>query len=117
MATNYVQDGDILTIDAGATVSAGGLVGVGAIFGVALSDMVSGTAGPVIVEGVVEAPKTTANVVAAGDILNYDASVGELTSAATAAAGDITGAAVAVAASDGTTATVNAKILQGGTAS
>src|ERR1043165_9145053 len=56
---NFVQPGNVLDLDPGATVasSTGHLFGA-ALFGVAAVDAVSGTASAFIIEGVVEIAKT-----------------------------------------------------------
>jgi predicted RecA/RadA family phage recombinase len=69
----YVQDGDVLDLDAGATVAAGtGFLFGAALFGVALQAAVSGTASPFIVRGVVTIAKTSALAIAIGDRLFWD---------------------------------------------
>lgn len=70
----YVQDGDTLDLDPGATVPAGtGHLFGAALFGIALSDAVSGTASAFLVEGVVDIAKTAALAVSVGDRLFWDA--------------------------------------------
>lgn len=71
---NYVQDGDTLTLDPGATVAAGtGKMFGTALFGVAKVDAVSGTASAFQCSGVVEIAKTSALAISVGDVLYWDA--------------------------------------------
>ena len=68
MASNFVQEGQTLTLAPGAAVAngAGYLFGAG-LFGVALTAVASGVAGPFITEGVVTLAKTSALAIAVGD--------------------------------------------------
>ena len=71
---NFVQDGDVLVLDPGATVPAGtGCLFGAALFGVACVDAVSGTASAFITEGVVTIAKTSALAISIGDRLFWDA--------------------------------------------
>lgn len=82
---NYVQEGEVLTLDPGSTVAAGtGKLFGAALFGVAKVDAVSGTASAFQVRGVVEIAKTSALAISVGDRLFWDAgnSVVNKTSAA-----------------------------------
>ncbi len=69
---NYVQAGDTLDLDPGATVPAGtGRLFGAALFGVACVDAVSGTASPFQITGVVEIAKTSALAISVGDVLYW----------------------------------------------
>lgn len=71
---NFVQSGDVLDLDPGATVAAGtGHLFGAALFGVAAVDAVSGTASSFVVEGVVTIAKTSALAISVGDRLFWDA--------------------------------------------
>lgn len=71
---NYVQTGDILDLDPGATVAAGtGHLFGAALFGVATVNAVSGTASSFKTEGVVTIAKTSALAISVGDRLFWDA--------------------------------------------
>lgn len=71
---NFVQDGNILDLDPGATVAAGtGCLFGAALFGVAAVDAVSGTKSAFVVSGVVDIAKTSALAIAVGDRLYWDA--------------------------------------------
>lgn len=70
---NYVQAGDTLTLDPGATVPSGtGRLFGAALFGVAAVDAVSGTASAFQCSGVVTIAKTSALAIAVGDVLYWD---------------------------------------------
>jgi predicted RecA/RadA family phage recombinase len=82
---NYVQQGDILDLDPGATVAAGtGHLFGAALFGVAITDAVSGTPSSFVVEGVVTIAKTSALAIAVGDRLFWDATNSVVNKTATA---------------------------------
>jgi predicted RecA/RadA family phage recombinase len=69
----YVQDGDTLDLDPGATVAAGtGFLFGASLFGVAIVDAVSGTKSAFRCEGVVTIAKTSALAIAVGDRLFWD---------------------------------------------
>lgn len=71
---NFVQEGDVLDLDPGATVAAGtGKLFGTALFGVAAVDAVSGTASAFITSGVVTIAKTSALAIAVGDVLYWNA--------------------------------------------
>jgi predicted RecA/RadA family phage recombinase len=72
--TTFVQKGDVLDLDPGATVASGtGHLFGAALFGVAAVDAVNGTKSAFIVEGVVTIAKTSALAIAVGDRLFWDA--------------------------------------------
>lgn len=71
---NFVQEGDVLDLDPGATVASGvGHLFGTALFGVACVDAVSGTASAFQTKGVVEIAKTSALAISVGDVLYWDA--------------------------------------------
>lgn len=93
MSKNYVQEGDVIQYTAGANIAAGAVVAIGQILGVALVDIANGETGSVAIEGVFSVPKVSGAVIAQGESLTWDVSAGAFDdNAATAAAGDITGA-------------------------
>jgi predicted RecA/RadA family phage recombinase len=70
----FVQPGDVLDLDAGATVASGtGHLFGAALFGVATVDAISGTPSSFIVRGVVTIAKTSALAIVVGDRLFWDA--------------------------------------------
>lgn len=112
MTTRYVQPGKVLDHIAAAAITSGDLVGVGPLLGVALSDIANGATGSIQVSGVFSLPKAT-GALSAGALINYDASADNMTGSATAATGDITGAAVVTTAAASGDANVNAILLPG----
>ena len=101
MATNYVQDGNVIEwTNGGTAVASGAPVVVGKIMGVALEAIANGASGQVQIGGVFNVPKVSAAVIAQGEPLTWDASAGAFDdSAATPASGDVQGGgAVAMAA-------------------
>lgn len=71
---NFIQDGDVLSLDPVATVAAGtGKMFGTALFGVAVADGVSGTVSAFRCAGVVEIAKTSALAISVGDVLYWDA--------------------------------------------
>jgi predicted RecA/RadA family phage recombinase len=97
MATNYVQEGEIVQYtNGGSDIAAGDVVVMGNVLGVALVDIAGGATGSVAVEGVFICPKVTGNAWTVGAKLSWDVSATAFDlGTATAAAGDITGAAFA----------------------
>lgn len=95
MARNYVQPGTVLEITAAANLNSGTPVAVGAVVGVALGAIANGARGQAQVEGVFDLPKATGVAFTAGQRLNFRPSAGNFTTA-TAVAGDLLGAGVAV---------------------
>ena len=98
MATNYVQEGNVIEFTATQAYSSGDVVVIGGLLGIALNNVANGAQGQAQIKGVFSVPKVSAAVIAAGESLTYDVSASEFDDdQATAAAGDITGpAAVAV---------------------
>lgn len=97
MATTFLQDGDVLTHTAGATISSGDVVELSDVVGVALNDAASGAEVECKITGVFTLAKVSGTAFVQGDALNWDASAGNFTKSATAATGDITGGAIAAA--------------------
>ena len=116
MATNYSQDGCIIDFAPAADVASGALLAVGGLVGVAISDLVATVAGPVGIDGVYDVPKTLANSLDVGDVINFNATAGEVTSGA-GGTGGITGCGTVIAAADGAMATAKVLLnITGGTA-
>lgn len=97
MATNFLNQGDTIDIVAAANLTSGTPIAVGALAGVPLSTVLSGQPCAVRVEGVFQVPKVAGTAFTVGQRVNFRPSAGAFT-VATAAAGDLLGAAVAVAA-------------------
>jgi len=95
--TNYIQEGNTITVTAPAAVLSGDYVVVGAIRGVACYDAASGAAVEVATEGVFTLPKVAADAVAAGDLLYWDATAGKATKAAGTGSKPLVGVAVKAA--------------------
>lgn len=116
MATNYVQEGNVLpyTVPSATTITANQVVKMGDTLGVALE---GGTAGEVIqvaIQGVFTCPKVSAAVIKAGESLVWDVSAdggaGAFDdNAAVPATGDVSGAA-AVAFEDAAATTTTLKV-------
>lgn len=73
MASNFVQEGDTLTLTPGAAVAngVGYLFGV-SLFGVALADVANGVPGPFRMDGVMSLAKTSALAISVGDRVYWD---------------------------------------------
>lgn len=112
MANNYKSAGGVFQHTAAAAISSGDVVRMGNILGVALVDLAIGETGSVATEGVFELPKVSAAVIAQGDSLTWDSSVGAFDDkAATPAVGDVTGAAAVAAEAKGAgTTTIEVKL-------
>lgn len=119
MARNFVSDGDVIpyTNTTGAAIASGQVVVMGHILGVALAAIAIGATGSVAVEGVFTVPKVSGAVFAQGEKLVWDVSAAAFDdSAATPAAGDITGGAVAWAAGSDGQLTAQVKLVPGNAA-
>jgi predicted RecA/RadA family phage recombinase len=82
MATNFIQNGDIITVAAPAAVDSGDFVKVGSLFGVAITDAVSGADVAIAVTGVHELPKAAPLVINAGDPVYWSTSNGNFSKTA-----------------------------------
>ncbi len=79
MATNFVQQGSVLTLTAPYALSSGDGFKVGSILAVAAADAASGATVEGITEGVFTLPKLSTGVVAVGDQLYWDDTNKEVT--------------------------------------
>lgn len=110
MATNYIQDGKVLTLTPAAAVASGvGYLHGAALFGVAVADVAISTPGAFITEGVVEIGKTSALAIAVGDRLYWDATNKVVNKTATAQQH----VGIAVEAAANPSATVKMKLVIG----
>lgn len=113
MTTKAYQKGDVIdwVNGSGSDVSSGAVVKIGQVLGVALVDIANGDTGSVALRGVFTVPKVTAAVIAQGEALTWDVSVGKFDdNAATPAAGDVTGPP-AVAFEAGTSSMTTLKVM------
>jgi predicted RecA/RadA family phage recombinase len=116
MTIKFVQEGDVLTYtNAGSAISAGAVVELKHCLGVALTDIAATTGvGAVAIEGCFTVPKVSGAVWVVGEKLVWDTSAGAFDdSAATPATGDITGAAIAMAAGGNGETTAVVKLTAG----
>lgn len=116
MATNYVNDGNVITYsNSGTAISSNDVVPIGEIIGVALEDIAATTGtGSVAISGVFTLPAVEAAVIAQGEEVIWDASEGAFEdNAHSPGTGDITGCCIAVAASGNGDTTVKVKINVG----
>ena len=72
MADNFLQDGEVVEVTAGADVLTGAGHQVGSLFGVALGSALSGAAVRLKRRGVFQQPKLTTDVVTVGALLYWD---------------------------------------------
>ena len=108
MAQNYIQDGTRITAAATAARSSGDGQLIGSnILGVASNDLANTEVGPWAIEGVFEMPKLTANVMAVGDLVNWNNTNGEFQNASS----DLDNCGLVMEASDGSTSTVRVKLI------
>ncbi len=119
MATNFVSDGDSLpyTNTTGAAIASGQVIAIGHILAIALVAIPVGAIGQVATEGVFTVPKVPGAVFVQGEKLLWDASALAFDdSAATPAAGDILGGAIAWFAGADGQATATIKLTPGNAA-
>lgn len=112
MAKNFHSPGEHITYTAAAAIASGQAVVIGALLGVSLTAVANGGSGEAAIEGVWELRKLSTAVLAAGAKLTWDVSAGEF-STGLPAAGDLIGAAIAIAAAGNGTTTVLAKLTPG----
>lgn len=103
MATNFIQNGDNLTVPAPANVSSGDGVELGVLFGVATTDALSGEDVVIATKGVFELPKTSAQAWTVGAAIYW---TGTAATTATTAGNLLIGVAAAVAANPSATGLV-----------
>ena len=114
MATNYIQDGEVIDHVASGAITSGDVVVMGNIIGVALEDIADTETGPVQISGVFDLPKVTAAVIAQGEALVYDVSASKFDDgSATPAAGDVSNCCVAVEAIGAVAGNVKVKLNVG----
>lgn len=104
MATNYVQEGDTLTLAAPYVVASGGGALIGALFGVALATLANGASGEFMLEGVFDLAKTSAQAWTVGAKIYWDDTNKVCTT--TSAGNTLIGVAVAAAANPSATGRV-----------
>lgn len=105
MATNYLQQGAVMTVPAPADVDSGDGVMVGVLFGVAQAAALSGADVAIATAGVHTLPKTSAQAWTVGAAIYWDPTPGEATTATTAG-NLLIGVAAAVAADPSATGQV-----------
>jgi predicted RecA/RadA family phage recombinase len=114
MTTKYARDGGVLDYTAGSNISSGAVVPLQHCVGVAITDIASGSTGAVAIEGCFTVPKVSGAVWVVGEKLIWDASASAFDdSAATPATGDLTGAAIAMAAGGNGETTAVVKLTPG----
>ena len=115
MATNYVQNGEVLAYtNAGSAIASGDVVVIGNIMGVAMTDIATDETGSVAIEGVFVLPKVEGAVIGQGESVIWDASAGEFDdNLATPATGDVSGCCVATEAAGNGAATVKVRLNVG----
>lgn len=117
MTTKHVQPGRSIawTNGTGSAVSSGDVVVIGNMLGIADGDIANGDEGTVHLEGVFEnVPKVSAAVFGQGEKLIWDVSAGKFDDKlATAATGDVTGAAIAWVAGANAETTCTIKLTPG----
>ena len=116
---NYQQPGKVIDYvnTTGAAIASGAIVKMGNTLGVAAGDIAIAATGSVAIEGVFSGiPKVSAAVFVQGEKLIWDVSAGKFDdSAATPAAGDVTGGAIAWVAGANAETTCTIKLTAGNT--
>lgn len=104
MATNFLKNGDFVTVAAPAAISSGDGVLVGSLFGVAQTDAESGADVEIHTRGIYTLPKTSAQAWTVGARIYWASGAGEATTTATS--NTLIGVAVAAAANPSATGEV-----------
>jgi len=110
---NYVDSGDQSEILTAAAHYSGDVVVINELVGIAQGDALIATQAIIVIEGTFRLPKTTGVAILAGALVNFDASAAEVTSGATAAAGDVTDFAIAMEPALSAATFVNVKLMPG----
>lgn len=114
MTTKYRSTGSDISYTAGADIVANAVVIKESLIGVAVEDIANGAVGRVAIEGEWELPAVSGAVITQGEKVLWDISAGAFDDdAATAAAGDISGGAVALADSGNGVTTVRVRLVPG----
>lgn len=103
MATNFIQNGDFMTVPAPAAVESGDGVKVGVLFGIASTDAESGADVAIATKGVYELPKTSAQAWTVGAAIYW---TGTAATTATTTGNLLIGTAAAAAANPSATGLV-----------
>ena len=82
MTTKYVMSGEVIDYVAGSNITSGQVLVIGVRVGVALAAIASGSTGAVRVKGIFTLAKLSTDVVAAGDLLYWDAGNTRITTTA-----------------------------------
>lgn len=109
---NYIQPGNVIDIVAAAALTSGTPVVFGNSLAIPVTNAAIGDTIAAHIEGVFELPKLSTAVYTAGQSLRWDVSTSKF-STATAATGDLEGAAIAIAAAANPSDTVLVKLLPG----
>jgi len=112
MSNLFIQKGNILDyLNAGPDLAVNTILTIGALLGITMDTIPSGQVGAVGVDGVWSLPKLSTDVMAVGDVVDWDASTGEFNSnIGVPATGDITNGATVVEAAGSGDTTVKVKI-------
>ena len=70
--TNFIQEGDVLTLTAPYAVTSGQGAKIGSFFGIATKDIANGASGEFMIEGVFDITKATGLDFAQGDLVYWD---------------------------------------------
>lgn len=117
MATNYVQDGEVIEFTNGAAAKGSGdVVVIGsngdALLAIALVDVAANSVGVAGVCGVFTVPKVSGAVIAQGEYVMWDSSAGAFDdNAATPASGDVSDGAIAWESKGAGTTTIKVKLV------
>ena len=79
MTAKYLSSGDAIDYAAGSDIASGAMVSFGVRVGVAVSSILAGRTGVLVVRGVFASPKLSSDVVAVGANLYWDAGNSRLT--------------------------------------
>lgn len=113
MATRLVKEGDVIDFVATAAISSDDIVAVGNVVGVAITDGAIGQKVPVQVCGEWLLPKATGTAIAVGASIDFDTSLGVVTTGLTPAAGDVSGIGIATEAAGSSATSVRVLLTPG----
>lgn len=105
MTTKYVMSGEVIDYVAGGTITSGQVLVISKRIGVATQAIANGATGAVRVKGIFTLAKLSTDVIAAGDLLYWDAGNSRLTS--TSAGNTLAGYATAASGNGVSTVDIN----------
>jgi len=110
---NYVSPGDTIVVTTAAAHTSGDVVVTNEVVGIAMDDALIAVSAVLAIEGVYRLAKDNGTAINEGDLVDFDASVPEVTKAIVAAAGDVENFGIAMETVVLAGTFINVKLLPG----